>query len=97
MVLKTIWEARCDILHNNVESQIAAAALASSRLKQRICSIVYRRTPSNLPLSPSVLATSALEVNLNQITWGTVSDTLLLDRHISPVANLVPDPPEEGE
>ena len=97
MVLKTIWEARCDILHNNVESQIEAAAPASSRLKQRICSIVYRRTPSNLPLSPSVLATSALEQNLNQITWGTVSDTLLLDRHITPVANQVPDPPEEGE
>ena len=46
VVLKSIWEARCDLLHNNVESRNAATALASSRLHQRISSIAYRGIPS---------------------------------------------------
>ena len=80
MVLKCIWEARCDLLHNNVDSQTAAAAQASSRLQQRLLSAASPVCSSVLPAS--VLTTSTAEDKLNRITWGRVASSLLLERHI---------------
>ena len=81
VVLKSNWEARCDLLHNNVDSRNAATALASSRLHQRISSLAYRRIPSRLHLPTSVLTSSRMVDNLNRITWGRMANTLLHDRH----------------
>ena len=83
MVLKSIWEARCDLLHHNTETQPAAAASALSKLRSRISALAYTRLPSTLValrherLAPPTVA----EEGLNRLIWGRVAHQLLHPRH----------------
>ena len=84
MVLKSIWEARCDLLHHNIETQPAAAASALSKFRTRISALAYTRIPSPLFATrqeEGLPPTAGAEEVLNRLTWGRVAHQLLHPRH----------------
>ena len=94
IVLKAIWEARCDILHANIPTRDQAIAQARTRIKSTLRTLAYQKLPS---LLPGILASrTSGDLAFYNLTWGaTTALQLLLPRHQPPPPSS-PPPPAPG-
>ena len=83
VVLKAIWDARCDLLHNNTTTRAEAIALALATVKSSLRVLAYQKLPSLLPgiLKPRPQG----DLAFYKLTWGSAPGlALLLPRHTPP-------------
>ena len=84
-MLKAIWEARCDLLHDSIPTREQAVAQALARVRVSLRVLTYQKLPSLLPgiLTPRPSG----DLAFYKLTWGAVPEMqLLLPRHVPPTS-----------
>ena len=87
IVLKAIWEARCDLLHDSIPTREQAVAQALARVRASLRVLAYQKLVPSL-LLPSILTPRPSgDLAFFKLTWGAVPEMqLLLPRHVPPTS-----------